>query len=225
MSSDPIVAFVDLAEADLIVGATYRGGTAGTSADDPISKLLSCGNMGGFRILGSPTKGGYRLAGLYTTFADEDWPDKLGPEPGRFVYYGDNKKPGKELHDTGPGGNRLLRHVFECIHVAPDRRDEVPPFFVFSKTGRGRDVRFHGLAAPGAAGMSEAEDLVATWRTKGTDRFQNYRSLFTLLDVTVIPRSWLRDLVAGRGASEPAADVWRRWVTEGAYEPLGGASD
>jgi hypothetical protein len=224
VSAVPVVDFTALAESDLVVGSIYRGGTAGTSADDPLNKLLSCGNMGGFRIVGGKTKGGYRLAALCTTFADEDWPDTLGPEPGRFVYYGDNKKPGQKLHDTGPGGNRLLRHVFDCIHVDPPRRGEVPPFFVFSRTGKGRDVQFHGLAAPGAEGVPEAEDLVATWRTKGSERFQNYRSIFTLLDETTISRSWLEDLVAGRSMSAAAPDAWQRWIENGGYEPTRGDS-
>ena len=35
--------FNELEGADLIVDATYKGGTAGNAGDDPIHKLLGCG--------------------------------------------------------------------------------------------------------------------------------------------------------------------------------------
>lgn len=54
--------FESLFDANLIVGATYRGGSRGSAADDPLDKLLRCGNMGGFRIRGGETKGRYELA-------------------------------------------------------------------------------------------------------------------------------------------------------------------
>tara|TARA_R110001606_G_scaffold395471_1_gene567836 strand:- start:1912 stop:2073 length:162 start_codon:yes stop_codon:yes gene_type:complete len=37
---------------------------------------------------------------LYTSGENIDWPDTIGTETGIFQYYGDNKKPGHELHDT-----------------------------------------------------------------------------------------------------------------------------
>ena len=38
-----------------------------------------------------------------------DWPDALDPETGLFTYFGDNRRPGKELHETSRGGNAILR--------------------------------------------------------------------------------------------------------------------
>ena len=116
------------------------------------------------------------------------------------MYYGDNKSPGHGLHETPKGGNIVLREAFEALHVRPHRRREVPPFFVFSRTGRSRDVRFEGLAAPGASGVTESEDLVAIWKTTGAERFQNYRAVFTILDAPSISRSWVNEVVAGRGS-------------------------
>jgi hypothetical protein len=49
----PLVPFADLLTADLVVGATYEGGVAGTAADDPLARLLPCGNQVGFRVRGS----------------------------------------------------------------------------------------------------------------------------------------------------------------------------
>lgn len=207
-----------LESCDLVVGAVYSSGTGGL-ADEPLNRLLQCGNQGGIRTRGKA--GARALVVLYTTFADADWPDTLDMNHGRLVYYGDNKSPGHELHETPKGGNIVLREAFEALHVHPDRRRQVPPFFVFSKAGRSRDARFEGLAAPGASGVSESEDLVAIWKTTGAERFQNYRAVFTILDAPSISRRWIDAVVAGRGhAADGAPDAWQQWVAAGTYMPL-----
>jgi hypothetical protein len=218
------IEYRDLESADLIVDAIYRGGHAGHYGDDPLDKLLHCGNMGGFRILGTAKGPAYKLVALYTTFSDSDWPDQLDPLTGRFIYYGDNKDPGGELHGTPKGGNQLLRHCFEAVHVAPHRRRLVPPFFVFSKTGRGRDVHFHGLAVPGAPGLTETEDLVAIWKTRGSVRFQNYRATFTILNAPRIERPWINSLGKGQAFTASTPGAWKTWIEHGTYEPLTGST-
>jgi hypothetical protein len=55
---------------------------------------------------------------LFTTTAEPDWPDSLEPQTGVFTYYGDNRIPGRELHDTQRAGNLLLRDSFERGHDA-----------------------------------------------------------------------------------------------------------
>ena len=45
--------FNELETADLIVDAIYEGGKSGNVVDDPLTKLLSVGNQGGFRQKGS----------------------------------------------------------------------------------------------------------------------------------------------------------------------------
>jgi hypothetical protein len=79
---------------------------------------------------------------------DPDWPDFIDVYTGVFTYFGDNKKPGSELHDTPRRGNRLLQSRFAILHNAPDKRIQIPPFLVFTKGTRGRDVIFrgHGMA-------------------------------------------------------------------------------
>ena len=79
------------------------------------------GNRGGFRVANRSGERRHALAVLYSTLADSDWPDHLDLR-GRFTYYGDNKHPGHELHQTHRGGNRLLRLAFEATHSTPSRR-------------------------------------------------------------------------------------------------------
>jgi hypothetical protein len=213
------VPFEDIHYADLFVDATYRGGTAGNVADDPLGALLPVGNQGGFRYARSP-RTGWRLVALYTSGADPDWPDALDSETGRFTYFGDNKTPGKDLHTTRRGGNALLRDTFAMLHSVPPERVHIPPFLVFRKGLRGRDIVFLGLAAPGASDVTPRDDLVAVWKSLGRQRFQNYRATFTILDVPVITRRWIDSVVADDplGAGCPAP--WRTFVETGAYVAL-----
>src|SRR4051794_28913431 len=112
-SVEPHVAFEDLASADLVVDAVYAGGTKGNTRDEPIARLIKgVGNQGGIRTAGSPTRQEVRLAVLYTTGMEVDWPDDLDLETGTFTYYGDNRRPGRDLHRTSKGGNAVLRDAF-----------------------------------------------------------------------------------------------------------------
>ena len=88
------VPFDQLATADLTVERVYQGGSAGNWADDPLAQLLPVGNQGGFRTNGSPAKDEVRLAVLFTSGAEPDWPDVLDVYTGSFTYYGDNRSPG-----------------------------------------------------------------------------------------------------------------------------------
>src|SRR3954466_4991776 len=101
-------AFEGHATADLVIDRTYIGGTAGHAGDDPLARLLPVGNQGGFRYAGSPDKDSVRVVVLYTTGGEPDWPDSLNTYSGDFTYYGDNRSPGRGLHDTRRRGNLLL---------------------------------------------------------------------------------------------------------------------
>jgi len=215
-----VVRFDQLADADLVVDRVYRGGAAGNTSDDPLSKLLPVGNQGGFRTHGRPVQDTVKLVVLYTSGAEPDWPDALDPYTGTFTYFGDNWSPGRELHDTPRKGNLLLRKAFERAHADRAGRAQVPPFLLFDKPGTGRDVRFRGLLAPGSDRISGEEDLVAVWRTTAGQRFQNYRARFTVLNVASVSQAWISQVKAGKPLGPDCPDSWRAWVETGRYTPL-----
>ncbi|MET0432584.1 MAG: hypothetical protein ABW025_00340 [Cellulomonas sp.] len=199
--------------APLIVDAVYEGGTANNQGDDPINKLLSVGNAGGFRPLGSIVKRTVKYVVLYTSGVDPDWPDVLDPRTGGFVYHGDQKEPGRELHDTPRRGNLLLRHLFELAEGGPEQRAAVPPIFLFEKAAPGRSVAFRGLHAPGGPAFRPDERLAAVWKSRDGKRFQNYRATFTVLDEASVSRAWLDALRSSEDADAHAPAAWREWST------------
>lgn len=214
-----VVAAAELSRADLIVDALFRGGRSGNAGDDPFPKLLGMSNQGGFRYRGD-LRGKLDLVVLTSTLADPDWPDALDMESGVFTYFGDNKEPGRGLHDTGRRGNELLRLVFENALLGREGRRRVPPIFIFSRSGTWRDVTFLGLAVPGASDLTLREDLVAVWRTKSGKRFQNYRARFTVLDAPVVSRQWIDSIIGGSPKDSAGPTAWRQWVETGARRPL-----
>lgn len=216
------VAFEDLSTADLRLEAVYLGGTRGHSGDDPLARLLPVGNQGGFRYKGSPSKNSVRLAVLYTSGTEVDWPDHLDPQTGIFTYYGDNRAPGRALVDTQRGGNVLLQSSFEATHADVIGRSRVPPFFLFEKAAPGRAVRFRGLLAPGGQSLTADEDLTAIWRTKAGQRFQNYRARFTVLRTGDVARTWIEAVAAGEipKLASDCPSAWREWVEGRAYDVL-----
>ena len=121
-----VVPFVGVGRADLIVEATYTGGSAGNRGDDPISKVLKVGNVGGFRFQSSVVSDTVQALVLYSSLAESDWPDRLDTETGTFFYYGDNRSPGRQLHDTPRKGNLALSQMFARTDSAADR-SRVPP--------------------------------------------------------------------------------------------------
>ncbi len=204
MKTARLVSYKDLPKADLVVDAVYEG--FGTQlSGEPVSKLLKVGNVGGFRDLGLGEK--KKFVVLYTSGENKDWPDQLDVNTGRFTYYATN-------------GNRILKRVFDSLH---SDRSEIPPFFVFRKSSTvasSLSVQFKGLAVPGFLGLPSTEDLVAVWKTSNEQRFQNYRAVFTILDVSVITREWLNNLCKGNAFTENMPGVWREWVEKGRYRAL-----
>lgn len=183
------VPFEELQSADLVLDRTYRGGTSGSVADDPLNRLIPVGNAGGFRY-----KGGAEaplLIALYTTGAEDDWPDSLDPSTSTFTYYGDNRKPGRDLFDTPRHGNEILRRTFARAHGDPEARAQVAPHLLFAKGGRGRDIVFRGLLAPGATGLTADEDLLVISQDRQGLELRNYQAKFTVLDAERVTRAWL----------------------------------
>jgi hypothetical protein len=156
---------------------------------------------------------------IYTSGKDIDWPDDFDPATGTFTYFGDNKKPGHELHDTDKGGNWLLRDISEGLASGGLSRADVPPLLVFTHAGARQDVEFIGLAVPGVRGAPIEDCLVALWRSTDGQPFQNYRVQMTILDAGSISREWINDLKAGRSLTANAPLAWRRWVRDGRLSP------
>lgn len=216
------IPYEDLAHSDLHIDAIYEGEEGGGLSGDPLSKLFPVlPNLGGFRVSGRNVD--KNLVVLYTSGDEKDWPDSLDPYTGRFVYFGDNRRPGHELHQTNRGGNRILRHVFSLLHSETPERGKIPPFFVFLKTPTdtsSRSVQFKGLAVPGSQGLPSTADLVAIWKTSSGQRFQNYQAIFTVLDISAINRAWLFDLSNGAALTNNTPDAWSEWVHTGRYQAL-----
>lgn len=215
------IAFDRGAVADLVVDATYESDRSTSSiAGEPLACLTGTGNQGGFRFSGpvaSPD-----LVVLYSTMSEADWPDAIDEENGLFYYYGDNRKPGFELHDrkAGRGGNLILRSAFALAHGSADDRAAVPPFLIFSKGERGRDAVFRGLAVPGAIHLDQTTDLTAIWKSIGSERFQNYRAVFTILDCAKVDRRWLKAIRTGDKLGSFCPPAYQEWVGSGKYRAL-----
>ncbi|UAN46068.1 restriction endonuclease [Serratia sp. JSRIV001] len=206
-----------LLTSDLVIDAVYHGyKTENGGYADPLVRLVGVSRQGGFRYRG--TRDRPTVLVLYSTQSDPDWPDELDTTTGRFVYYGDNKKPGQKLHDTQRFGNELLIKLFEIAHTGD--RANIPPILIFTSAGAGRAYRFRGLAVPGHPSMPATEDLVAIWKSTGGIRFQNYRATFTILDASVISRGWIDSIKTGAMDIEKAPDAWRTWVETGVIKPL-----
>ncbi len=213
------IPFEQLDSADLIIDCIYKGGKTSDMKSEPFHKLIPrCENAGGFRKkLREDGSGKYAYVILYTSMEELEWPDYLDEETGIFRYYGDNRQPGREITDTKKKGNKILEDTFSLLNEARSLED-IPPFFVFKKTGNGRDVQFLGLAAPGNPKISPDRDLVAFWRTINGKRFQNYESYFTILDTgtSAIPRKWIEALIYDHDNSmQFAPDAWKRFVKYG----------
>ncbi|MEU4360499.1 restriction endonuclease [Promicromonospora sp. NPDC023987] len=213
------VFFADLETADLVLDRIYEGGSKGNVGDDPIGRLLPVGNQGGFRFQGSVDKQDVRLVVLYTSGEETDWPDHFDPTTGDFTYYGDNRKPGRGLHETQRKGNLFLRDIFDWSRGDAAEREAVPPLLLFQKSSR-RDVVFRGLLVPGSPRLESDEELVAVWRTTWDRRFQNYRAHFTVLDTPVVTRTWIGQVLARDPLGDACPPEWRAWVKSRSYRAL-----
>jgi hypothetical protein len=202
----------------LDVDATYEGGIQGNTGDDPINHLVGGGNQGAFQVCRESSR--ENIEALCSIFGAcrSGLAGRIASRNGGFHLLWRQQKTGHELHGTQRGGNLILRNLFEDLHN--QKRISVPPIFVFTKGIKGRDVVFRGLAVPGSVGIPQTEDLVAIWKSRSGERFQNYRSVFTILDVPQISRSWINDIKRGEPLSTSAPRIWVEWITGGVYKPL-----
>ena len=58
------------------------------------------------------------------------------------------------------------------------------------------------------------------WRTTHAERFQNYRAHFTVLNLPVVSRAWIRQLLDGDPLGNESPAVWRAWVESRNYSAL-----
>jgi hypothetical protein len=218
------VAFDSLIKCDFVVDATYEsdGDPKSSIAGEPLHHMLPVGTMGGFR---KSVKSG-KLVGLVltTSGSEPEWPDFLDTANGTFTYFGDNRHPGRDLHDTKQQGNVALQRIFELASLGASRRAEVPLILVFQTGGKGRNFIFRGLAVPGVGISTLQDDLVALWKSQQGLRFQNYRARFTILDTGSIDGSWVRDVFSGTvpiSATDPRRPkALATWIELGRYQPL-----
>lgn len=214
----------------LYVDAVYKADASKKDMSaEVLSKLLGVKNQGGFRYLGKTQEP--KLIILFSSGEDIYWKDEIDNSLGVFMYYGDNKIPGNDLHKTKLHGNEILRYVFN-LAVSDDEevRKKIPPILVFKKSG-GRDVKFLGLAVPGIKGKPSKDWLTAVWGcNKDGDRFQNYKALFTILNTSSgsqdedgfgINLAWLNDIEEGKAyESNYAPKVWKKFIHKRTYSPL-----
>jgi hypothetical protein len=216
--------FEELSTADLVIDAIYEGDrTTSSYGGEPLHHLMpGLGTQGGFR----KRKGlGENFVGLVLTSTgnEPDWPDELNPFTGTYTYFGDNRTPGKDLHDTKPGGNKTLAQIFELAHGDAESRAKCPLILIFESVGSGRDMVFRGLAVPGTRQLGPREDLVAIWKSFGGQRFQNYKAMFTILDCGSISGSWVREAFTSRVIKlhdQRTPSAYRHWVESGKIHPL-----
>lgn len=202
-------------ESDLVIDAIYKSSNPNNAGGDVLSKIFRVGNSGGFRKSGQKnSRINYMV--LYTSSENKNWVDTIDLLNGYVEYFGDNKKPGKELHETHNGGNTWLKSIFNALHEG--RREEIPPIFIFQKVIQ-RDIRFRGLLVPGQEGIKE--DLVALWKSENGERYQNYKAKFTILDEAVISKEWITSLENKEPyINEHTPKAWKEWIEKGVYRPL-----
>ena len=207
-SIEKVINFKDIYESNLIVGALYKGGNSGNMSDEVLSKLMMCENSGGFRKRGSINPFDLKYVVLYSTNKNENWINKIDFQNKRVYYYGDNTKNEVDMLDTKKKGNLILKNVYDRLNNS-DRKD-IPPFFMFTSE-QGRDVRFIGLLVPGDDRLSKEEQLTKVVNEVEGKQIENYKAVFTILDVKEIDRRWIEDLNDGEKNSKYAPDEWNKW--------------
>ena len=212
------IKFENLSDANLVIDRVYSSNGSANASGDVLSKLMHVAAFGGFRKRKCKSSSDIAYIVLESTQKQIDWIDEINIETGNVTYFGDNRTPGHELHDTSNKGNEILRDIFNLVSM--QQRSKVPPFFYFESSG-GRDRRFIGLLVPGDYRIPEEDQLVAIWRNKEKERYQNYKATFTILNESVIEKRWLNDLLDGNGfESKFAPKSWLEWQKIGIAKPL-----
>ena len=183
----------------------------------PLLRLFpGIGNMKGIRVIGNTPL--WKLYVLTSTEIESDWPDSLDEATGLLTYWGDNRTPGKEIHDQP--GNRFFREIFARAASGLEERRRVPPGFYFTHGDKGRDMVFRGMIIPKTHELGNSEELISVWRSSYGERFQNYRARFTVLDATEIDLRWVRSVIEDDELSDFAPPAWKSWIEQGVINAL-----
>ena len=118
------VPFERLRQANLQVDEEYESNGAQNSSGDVLCKLMGVGSLGGFRKRKAATSS-FAYIALESTNNEIDWIDVIDIENGIVTYYGDNRRPGHELHNTKQKGNAILRDCFQNLFEG--KRESIPP--------------------------------------------------------------------------------------------------
>ena len=217
------IPFCKINNADFYVDTVYQGGNSNNHySSEVLSRLMHVGNTGGFRKCRKTVNGrkinDVAYACVYTTGEELEWRDELDRTLGRFTYWGDNRVAGNPLLKTKLGGNKFLHDLYNNLAIG--MRYKCAPIFVFQKYCS-RDVIFLGVAVPGDGRINPHDSLTAVWAQNSDGRYQNYKAIFTILDIPFVDRRWLDDLEYGDGISSSyAPKAWKDWVEKGSYKPL-----
>ena len=217
----------------LIIDAVYKADPSLQGVDgEVLSKILHVPNQRGFRRCTGSTIDEPQYIALFTSGEDVYWRDELDTSLGIFLYYGDQKVPGRALEDTQFKGNYILSKVFEyACSEDPAIRKKIPPIFIFKKAG-GRNIKFLGLAVPGIQGKPQKEWLTAVWGSnKDGDRFLNYKAFFTVLNTSKgcqaepneagINMAWFTDIEGKNTYDSTYAPIeWKNYIDRKKYLSL-----
>lgn len=183
----------------------------------PLLKLFpGIGNMKGIRVIGNTPA--WKLYVLTSTESESDWPDSLDEATGLLTYWGDNRTPGKEIHDQP--GNRFFKEIFARAASGLQGRRQVPPGFYFTHGDKGRDMVFRGMIIPKTNEFANSEEIISVWRSSYGERFQNYRARFTVLNATEIDLQWIKSVIEGDELIELAPPAWTSWIEKGVIAAL-----
>lgn len=123
--------FEELANAPLLVDCVYQSGFSPTTAREVLSRLMGCGNLGGFRPVSrmDPYGKTQKLPAyvvLVMSTREPEWPDFLDVETGILHYYGDNRQAGITI--DGTPGNKLLERIFVLLHKKDGTKSPLSSF-------------------------------------------------------------------------------------------------
>jgi len=213
------IKYSQLDQCGLVVDTVYEAGDSGLPGDDPINRILRCGQKGGLRCRGNIEANDIDLSVLTLNLSDPYWSDSIDKKLGQLTFYGDNRRAGLSITNSSQKVNIFLTNIFKAFHTG--QRHLIPPVFIFSEMNEGLDTKFCGLAVPGASNLNDRQDFINILKTINGRKFQIYKSTFTILNIPNISRDWIRDLTEGKtpfGSNAP--EVWLHWIKTRRYIPI-----